>query len=90
MSENLNTAELFRGNPYLEWFGGRIDDALRAGTVDPKHEGVLKLAELYELRTANMIAYEAETTRSTTGAFKDELRDRVGSEKPKRKPPQMG
>jgi len=79
----MKTAELFQGNPYLELWGGTVDGALnKSGPVTEHVQAIIKMAELYELRTANMLAYQDGAKRSTTKDFKDELRERVGSEKP--------
>lgn len=81
---DLNTAEFFKGNPYLEAFAPHIDGVLNSDEkVNHRVETALRLAELYEQRTTNMLAYQDAGSGTTTRAFKEELRQRVGSEKPK-------
>lgn len=56
-----------------------VDHALETGDTIPINDQFLELAELYELRTANMLAFQNEQKRPTTDEFKDELRARLNA-----------
>lgn len=78
----MSTAEHFKGNPYLEMVAERIDESMQRGDTNFRvDEDILKLAEMFEQRTANMLAYQ-ESGKPTTKGFKDQIRGRLGAETP--------